>query len=330
MIAFLKLIRIQNLVIVALLQYLIRWLVIFPVLKELNIDFLHFYGVECTFQVGELNFFLMVLATVFLTAAGYVINDYFDRKTDQVNRPKTVIVGRKINRRTAMVAHVVFNTIGILLGCYVSYVSGMYQAGIIYILVAALLWFYSTNYKRQILTGNVLVAILTAMVPLMVVIYEIPLLNKTYNQYMDGSFNWLANYVLIISYFAFIATLIREIIKDIEDIEGDKLYNSKTLPIAIGAKGAKTVVLILIGILILSLYLIYFGFDEQYFLIYNHHYTFWYILIVLTAPLLFLVYKLAIAKSKNEFHIASNLSKIIMLLGIIYLAFKEVVNYFLL
>ena len=166
---YLKLIRYQNLLIIAVTQYLMRWSIIYPILKVNNFHL----------QFSEFNFFLLVLSTIFLAAAGYVINDYFDRKTDLLNRPDTVIVGTVIKRRVAMILHIVINIIGIGLGFYILLSIGIYKLGFIYIIIAGILWYYSTSYKRHFLIGNIIVALLTALVPLMVVLYEIPLLNKS-------------------------------------------------------------------------------------------------------------------------------------------------------
>jgi len=111
MLPFIKLIRIQNLIIIATTQYLMRYAIIEPILKINKFEL----------QFSDLNFFILVFSTVLLSAAGYVINDYFDTKTDTINRPNNVIVGRKISRRTAMSIHISFNIIGIIAGFYISY-----------------------------------------------------------------------------------------------------------------------------------------------------------------------------------------------------------------
>jgi len=170
MLAFLKLIRIQNLLIVAVTQYLMRYAVIEPILK-IN---------EFELQMTDFEFFILVFATVCLTAAGYVINDYFDTKTDKLNRPGTVVVGKSITRRSAMTIHMILNILGVIAGFYVSYKIGLYQLGMIFLIVSGILWYYSTSYKRQFLIGNILVAVLTGLVPLMVILFEMPELNKTY------------------------------------------------------------------------------------------------------------------------------------------------------
>ena len=204
MISFLKLIRLPNLLIVAGTQYLMRFAIIGSILgfynKSANGAF------EFMLQMSELDFFILVLATVCLTAAGYVINDYFDTKTDSLNRPKTVIVGTKISRRSAMALHIVLNAVGVIGGFYASWKIGHPKFGFIFAIAAGILWYYSTTYKRQFLIGNLIVAILTAMVPLMVVLFEIPVLNKAYSATLleyEHNFNSIFNWVIAFSFFAF-------------------------------------------------------------------------------------------------------------------------------
>jgi len=302
---FLKLIRIQNLFIIAFTQYAMRWAVVAPILRVNNFEF----------QFSEFHFFLLVKATVFLAAAGYVINDYFDTKTDLLNRPKNVIVGRSISRRAAMISHSVFNILAILIGFYIAYSIHLIELGFVFILVAGILWYYSTSYKRQFLIGNLIVALLTGMVPFMVALFEIPPLNVAYRDILlqsHSNFNVIFLWVAAFAYFAFITTLIREIIKDIEDLEGDNAYGRNTLPIAWGIKNTKIVLVILILFTAISLYYIYFTRLHDAL-------SFWYLTVALIMPFLFLIYRIVIAEKTADYHFASKLTKFIMLFGILYL-----------
>ncbi|MBI9053822.1 MAG: geranylgeranylglycerol-phosphate geranylgeranyltransferase [Bacteroidales bacterium] len=313
MINFLRLIRYKNLLIIILTQYLMRWSIIKPILEVYNFKL----------QFSELNFLFLVLATVFITAAGYVINDYFDTKTDLVNRPDTVIVGRVLNRRWAILLHVILNTIGISLGVYISFYIGIPLLSIVFVLITGILWFYSTTYKRQLLIGNIIVAILTALVPLMVVLFEIPLLNKEYGLLMHEmrtNFVHIILWVSAFSLFAFLLTMIREIIKDVEDFEGDSAYGRKTMPIVLGVLNTKIVITTFIITTLFSLLYLNFRFLNDLF-------TLIYFIVFLIIPLLFLLYKIFVANNKKDYHRASNLSKLIMLAGILY---SLVANYIIL
>jgi len=304
MLYFLKLIRIYNLLMVAAIMYLMRLCVMRPMLA-IN-------GFEL--QFSELYFFFLVFATVLITAAGYVINDYFDRKTDMVNHPETVIVGKHIDRRLAIILHTVFNVVGVALGMFISYKIGLYQIGFIFVIVTGLLWYYSTTYKRQFLIGNIIVALLTAAVPVLVPVYEIPMLNKEYSELLienNFSFNYLFFWACGFAFFAFFATLAREIIKDIEDLEGDDAYGRNTVPIVLGITTAKVIVISLIAILVAALVYIYFTFlDDNISLIYFSA--------ALVTPLLLLAYLVIRANNKMKYHFASTITKLIMISGLLY------------
>ncbi len=316
MIAFFKLIRIQNLFIVALTQYMMRWCIIHPMLNHLiviqNNEAIRLPEFEL--QFSEFNFLLLVLSTVFLTAAGYVINDYFDAKTDLLNNPAKVIVGKIIPRRIAMASHIILNVLGIGLGAYISFFVGMPFLFIVFILVAGLLWFYSTTYKRQFLIGNLIVALLTALVPLMVILFEIPLLNKAYGHILlqyETSLTVLVAWVAGFSFFAFITTMTREIIKDIEDFEGDSAYGRRTLPVVLGIAISKWVVVGLQIITVAAMVFVYFKYLKD-------NITMIYMVVALLLPYVLLIYRIVKAEKKSDYHFASNLSKFIILAGIFY------------
>ena len=309
--AFLRLIRIQNLLIIAATQYMMRIFIVRPILA-IN-------GFEP--QLDQLHFFLLVFSSMAITAAGYVINDYFDMKTDLLNRPSTVIVGKKISRRGAMILHILLNSAGVLTGIYISFHAGLAPFGIAYLAAAGLLWFYSTTYKRQFLKGNLIVAIFTAVVPFVVVVFEVPQLNETYREILianDLDFKNLLAWVGGFSFFAFLSTLIREIIKDIEDFEGDAAYGRNTLPIVLGIKATKVVVIVLALFMIFSLvytYVTYLirnpegGIDLLSLIWFGA---------MLVLPFTYLIFRLISAKDQKGYHFCSNLTKIIMLAGILY------------
>lgn len=314
--AFLQLIRIQNLFIVALTQYMMRYCIINPMLKKINVvqgeEIIRLPEFEL--QFGNIDFLLLVLSTAFLTAAGYVINDYFDTRTDLLNRPGTVIVGKTISRRAAMAIHIILNVLGIGFGFYIAFLVGIPFLGFIFLIVSGLLWFYSTTYKRQFLIGNIIVSLLTGLVPLMVVLFEIPLLIKEYAQVLiqyNANLNYIIAWVSGFTFFAIITTLTREVIKDMEDFEGDNAYGRKTMPIVIGLKNSKRMVVGLIVITISALAFVYFTYLRD-------NITLIYLLLALLVPYIILIYKIVRASTKNNYHVASNLTKLIMLAGILY------------
>ena len=310
--SFIELIRLPNLLIIALTQFAMRYLIMEPLLPTESF----------ALQFSDLHFLLLVTATLFIAAAGYIINDYFDTRTDRINKPDKVVVGVTVNRRTAMTLHSVFNLLGIAIGTYLAIHVGVFSMSFIFFLAAGLLWFYSTNYKHQFLVGNLTVAFLTAMVPLVVVLFEIPMLNKAYGQIMlqyNSSFNYIFIWVAGFSGFAFVTTLIREIIKDAEDFEGDAAYGMRTLPIVVGTPVTKAILVTLIaGTVFLLVFVlvkfIMFSADAPDFI------SMVYFLVCLVIPLIILLTLVIIAGNRKDYHRASVLIKIIMLLGVLYSA----------
>ena len=308
--AFLKLIRIQNLLIIAGTQYIMRYCIIAPFLKVNSFEL----------QLNNIHFFMLVLGTVLVAAAGYVINDYFDTRTDRLNRPEQVVIDRQVPRRYAMLLHLVMNFIGIALGVYLSFHINVPGLSIIFIATAGLLCFYSTDYKRQFLIGNILVSLMTAAVPILVILYEMPLLNEVYGSTMlraHANFNYIFFWIAGFGFFAFVTTLLREIIKDLEDFEGDSAYGMNTLPIVLGTRSTKLILISLICISIGSLLWILLK-----FILFNQDFVDYlsggYYFIFLFLPLILLMVKLIIATTKRDYYVASQLTKIIMLAGILY------------
>lgn len=311
MLDFLKLIRYKNLLIIAATQYLMRYCIISPILKVSGLEL----------QLDHFHFVLLVLSSILITAAGYVINDYFDTGTDMLNRPETVLVGKVINRRMAMLIHILLSILGIGIGIYLSVKINILALGVAYLLASGVLWFYSTTYKRQFLIGNLIVAIFTAMVPFIVVLFEVPLLNQQYKEVLirlNMNFNSILGWVGGFSFFAFLSTLIREVIKDIEDFKGDRAFGRNTIPVVLGIKASKIITIGLIFITIFALLYIYFrhlfhtNAGQIDFL------TLFYFIVLLIIPFLLLIYLIIKAEKKNHYHRASNLTKFIMLAGILY------------
>ena len=304
------LVRFPNLVIIAATQYAMRYLIMEPLLPAREFEL----------QFGDLQFFLLVLSTVFIAAAGYIINDYFDTQADMINKPARVVVGVEIGRRIAMILHAMLNIIGVGIGIYLGFYVGLPALSLVFLLATGLLWFYSTNYKRQFLVGNLSVSFLTGLVPLLAVLFEIPLLNRVYGQEMllhSVNFNYIFAWVGGFSFFAFLTTLIRELIKDAEDFEGDAAYGMKTLPIVLGTMWTRIIVVILIfftlfTLIYLLLKFILFSVEPA------DYFSLTYFVLLLLIPLVLLALRVLTAKNKRNYHTASTLIKLIMLTGIGY------------
>jgi 4-hydroxybenzoate polyprenyltransferase len=318
---FFKLIRWQNLLIVALTMVMMRYFIIEPLLSKVPVSVV---GAAQGSQFLELklplaDFIILVLSTLLITAGGYVINDYFDIKTDLINRGE-VIVGTKIPRRQAMMLHNIFNIVGVAGGLFISARAGYLLLGLLFLIVSGMLYFYSATYKRQFLIGNIIVAFLTAMVPMLVIIYEWPALYKFYSvnaaevPHLGFLFYWAGGFAL----FAFLTTLAREVIKDIEDFEGDLAYGRNTMPVVLGVTGSKIVAVSLIIITAALLYLAWYFFV-------NDKITLVYISATIALPLLYVIFQVTVSKTRRELHSASRLMKLIMLAGILYSVVVKVI-----
>jgi len=343
-IAFIKLIRLPNLLIIVLTQYAIRYGIIAPIIYNFS-DGQDISGVGL--KMNNWDFFLLSLSTVMIAAAGYIINDYFDVKVDRVNRPDKIIVGKYIKRRVAMGSHIVINTIAILIGAYLAYKIGNWKLILIQVLSTGALWYYSTLFKKQVIIGNIIVALLAALVPLVAGLYELILqytladdtVNmllfrlEEYTPFEDVEYVLLETLKIIMywvvgfSFFAFISTMVREIIKDIEDYEGDKKYSSNTLSVVYGKNKAKilaqAIAVIMVGLIGYFQYLQMeqsLGGEgvEQARAQTKALITVMYLLFTVQVPLLYVVYKLKLAKLKVDYTKLSTSMKFIMLTGICY------------
>lgn len=305
MLHYLKLIRFQNLLFIGFIQFLMRQAVLIPVLQK--------YGFEATQASGMLA--LLIISTVLIAAGGYALNDYFDVKIDAINRPDKQVVGKIIPRQTAILLHQILSVLGIITGLLLSYFARSFTLGLIFIVVPGLLWFYSASYKRQFMTGNLIVAFISAITLLVVGISELAFLRKEfgtliYETPIPGEiYGWIGGF----SVFSFLCTWIREIIKDIEDEKGDREFECRTMPIIWSIGKTKIFLYMLILVTNLSLYYINYQFIN-----FEGTLTLRYIIFGLTLPFVALVFLIFNAKTPNEYHQASNLLKIIMLIGVLY------------
>jgi 4-hydroxybenzoate polyprenyltransferase len=283
---FLKLIRAKNLLIVALSQYLIKYTLILPF---------------STAALNEFDFFLLVLSTVLIAAAGYIINDYFDTHVDQLNHRK-VIVGNTIKRRVAMILHFAFSGIGVVIGFYLAWKIGHIKLGVINLFSSSALWFYSTHFKRQYLSGNLMISLLSALVLIIVGVYElIP--------QPDANSSIIFYIICFYAVFAFITTFIREVVKDMEDLEGDQKMGYNTFAIREGITKSKNVVSSISVLTILGIaYILYSQFQSDWK-------AFLYVCLAIELPFVYFTFLLQKAKNQADFHQLSNWIKVIMLTG---------------
>lgn len=272
-ISFARLTRVWNLIIIALAQYLTAAFLIDPV------------------TILDPRLFILSLSTVSIAAAGYVINDYYDIKIDLINKPERVVVGKSITRRYAILFHTLLSLAGVTLGFILSW-----KIAAVNFVSASLLWWYSNSLKRHPFVGNLVVAVLTG-----VAIWLVDSLYKTGD-------------MLIIAYatFAFFMTLIREIIKDMEDLKGDQTFGCQTLPIVWGMRKTKYFIYMILAVFVMTVMALnhfYVNLPEDYFLLF------------LFVPLLWFLVRLIGADTKKDFSWLSGFCKIILLLGILSMPF---------
>jgi len=294
--SILSLIRWKNLLMIALVQLLIKYAL------------LESFGVTIT--LNGFGFSLLIIATLCLAAGGNIINDIFDQDTDAVNKPKKVIVGKSISEKTAYSLFIGFNVVGVLIGFYLSHLVGRSGFFALFVIVSGLLYIYASYLKQMILVGNIVISALIALSIIMVGLFELlPAITPQNQETQLTFFKIILDYAL----FAFCINLIRELVKDIEDIDGDYKVGMNTLPIAIGRSRATHVTLALTFIPLAAV--IY------YVITYLYH-NLWivgYFLIFIIAPLIYVIIRLFQAKLKSDYNFISSLLKIIMLFGMLSL-----------
>ncbi len=301
---WLSMLRIPNLAIILLTQYLLGYGIIRPLMLMQNVDP----------PLGHLNFFILALVTMLIAAAGYIINDHFDVNTDRKNKPGKNMLEGKISVRIALRVYYIFNGIAILCGFYLSWMAGSFQLGLIFPAIIGLLWFYSSRYQRMPFWGNLIVAVLSAMVVLIVWLFEFFMLLKTGDEFVSviSQLSAINKYVWAYALFAFLVSLFREILKDIQDMEGDLSMGYRTLPVIWGMKASKGLASGLILITIAAL-----GVAQWH--LYSKGFTlpFWYLLLAVQTLLCYLLYQVIKTRKAEGFGFLGNTAKIIMLAGIL-------------
>ena len=304
-IAFFKLIRWPNLLFIVLTQMLFRYFILPFVYLEAH------QGYE-GIKLSQPLFFLLVLASVCIAGAGYIINDYFDINIDQVNKSSKVIIGKFIKRRVAILLHATLSLIGLLLSMYVGYKLQNILIPFFNFLAILILWLYSSTFKKKLLIGNILISLLTAWVILVITLAEYRFRISPH----DIVWQRLLKLSFIYAGFAFIISLVREVIKDMEDMEGDMKYGCTTMPIVWGIPVSKVFagvwIVVLTGILVaLQIYVVQFGW----------WFSALYSVVTIVIPLVWVLRKLYKANTPAQFHQLSTVVKFIMLAGIISMIF---------
>ena len=316
--AYFKLIRFPILLLIAAIQYSVRYFVIKPMLAINDFEL----------EMSDSHFSLLVLASLLISGGGYAINDYFDAKIDRLNKPKLVVLDRIIKRRIAMALHIVMTSLGFVIATYVSYIVGMWKMNTIFLFIVFALWFYSTNLKHIFFAGNLIISILAALVPLIVGLFEIPMQNQAHPEIIAeigfSIFNIPAYWILGYAGIFGVLTLIREITKDTIDMKGDKAFGGNTIPIALGVKSTKAILIGLYLILCVGLLFIY----NSFLIVHSSQITA--VVFTLVAGIIGQTAIIFTAKTKARFKLSANLNSAFVMIVVIsmYLLKSSIEKYF--
>lgn len=305
---YLQLLRVGNLAFLAALLFVMEKWVALPLL---HIE-------KLPEQMPWWVLTLLILSVVSIAAGGYVINDYFDVKIDRINRPDDLIVTRIISRDAAMYLFYALTALGVVAGGVVAWWAHSWTLLFTYVVIPGLLWFYSASYKRMFLVGNLVVAFASAIVPLLVAIANADYLRYQYQDALaytpivGNLYIWIGGFAV----FAFLLTWAREIVKDMEDIEGDREMECRTMPIVWGEKTTKmAVTILLVVIAALTAYMLFavLPFPHEWKTLSTR-----YVLFGLIVPILCSIILLWAANNRTELHRVQMIIKFIMFMGVLF------------
>ncbi|RZJ30474.1 MAG: prenyltransferase [Flavobacterium sp.] len=293
---FLRVIRYQNLLMLALMQLIFRY----GFLKQQNVPL----------ALTDWQYALLILSTVCIAAGGYLINNIFDQETDRENKPEKVIVGKFIPESKAYNYYVALNVVGVGLGFYLSNVIGKPLLSSLFIVISITLYVYASSLKQTLLIGNLIVALLLSVSVLIVGVFDLyPVLTMENRGTLGLIFKILIDYAV----FAFIINFIREIVKDMEDVNGDYNQGMTTLPIVLGVE--RTAILMFwISLIPIGILLYYIN---KYFIAFNLFIVTAYAMILVIAPLIYFSIKMWSARSQKDFRHLANVLKFVVFFGII-------------
>lgn len=295
--AFLRLVRWPNLVFIIITQLLFYYCIYQPLFL--------------TQEIRQLVW--LIIASVFIAAAGYIINDYFDLNIDQINKPGKNVINSVIHRRWAIIWHIGLSVAGII-ATAIAVSFGKWYLIIANIICVALLWLYSTSFKRQLLIGNFVISLLTAWTVLILFFAKVPF-NGVYGN-DDPDITKYFRISFLYAGFAFVISLVREALKDVEDLKGDLRYGCRTLPIVTGIRTTKVYVAVWLSVLIGSLILL-----QLYILQFKWYIAVLYSVLFVIGPSILLFKRLVKARSTQDFSRLSALTKFIMFTGILSMIF---------
>ena len=308
---YIKLIRPLNLIIIIVLQCIIKFFLINQFINEPALT--------------KVNFSFFLLSIILITAAGYIINDIYDEKIDEINRNEKRIINKEIDSRIAIIWYFILNIIALILIVYVSWTIKKPIFSLIFLYSIFILWKYSKSLKTTFLRGNLVVSWLIALSIINLGLFDIiPVLGN------ENSSIIIFKIIVVYAVFSFFMTLSREIMKDVEDKEGDKISNANTIIIRYGIEKTKLIINCLnIFVLLMIGYWQYFQYslnrssfeNNQKIEVWGTDINSIIYIIILQCFMLFFIYKTYFAILKKEFSFLSRLSKIIMIIGVFSILF---------
>jgi len=303
--AFFRIIRPLNLLIMAGMLLLVRFTIFLPVFSQNGLEGL----------MPGWMFLLLILATVFIGAGGYVINDVLDIEMDRINKPGKQVIGKQISEAAGNKLHFNLTAAGVVIGLVFSYLSGNLVSGVIFIIIPTALFYYSYKYKYMPVIGNLVVALLAAMVILVCWIFEFYHLKTNPDLFIEASllFPQILRFILAFAFFAFMTTFTREIAKDAQDVTGDQRFGCRTIPVVLGFHKTGYLIFILNILIIITL-----GWF-QYYLYISGYKEMVYALVITQLLLVYAGLKAIGAKEKSSWGKISTLMKLVMIAGMLSL-----------
>lgn len=304
----LQLVRWSNLFFLGALIYVMEKWVVVPILDDVA------FGEQLPWYI----LLLIAAATILIAAGGYVINDYFDIKIDRINRPDQLIVTQYISKENAMRLSIGLSGVGMVCGLVAAWLLRSSTIAILFAIIPGLLWFYSSSYKRLLIVGNVTIALLSALSPMMIAIANVAQLQLKYSTILPYTtlehdiYAWVGGFSL----FAFLLTWIREIVKDLQDQMGDRELECHSMPIVWGnivTKIVVTTLIVLTTVLIGWFWYSLLPFDHSW-----QSFSTRYIVLAIIIPLWGALWLLWAAKIPSDYRTCQQVLKLTMFLGMLY------------
>lgn len=309
----------------ALVQVLMQFCVVNPILKN--------HGAEAL--LGADVFALLLVSTLLIAAGGFVINDYYDMKIDEFNRPLTRIVGKELSRKQTMFFYLSLSVAALVasVALWIVFSLKIYHTGdsfekslfdilldtrnffVVFVVMFGLLWFYSSSYKRVKIVGNLIVSAAVAMVPFIVAMFNVKMLSESYSHspmvgIVSKEIYW---WVAVFSLFLFVWTLIGEIVRNMEEVKGEREMECHTIPVVYGMKVAKIIANVLIFSAVVGTFLVFVVYPP-----YSSDYTLRYILCTVAPLGLVLMYFVQKAERRSDYKMVRGMLNLIMLTGVHY------------